>query len=101
MSVPHLNHLAQLIDNDSNAATAQPAECVYPPVRTWPEWANWCGLDRTGYWVFYEREPVTSEHGRTPSGGNWGKPVAGEPQPNWAAMIYQRPTQPAEDQNDE
>lgn len=96
MSAPHLNHLAQLIGNDSHAATAQPAERVYPPVSTWPEWANWCGLDPSGSWVFYECEPVTSEHGRTPNGGSWGKPLAGEQQPNWAVMIYRRPAQPAE-----
>lgn len=83
------------------SATAQPAECVYPPLSAWPQWANWCGLDATGYWVFYECEPVTSEHGRTPNGGSWGQPVAGEPQPNWAVMIYRRPAQSAEGHTNE
>lgn len=81
------------------SATAQPAECAYPPLSTWPQWANWCGLSAAGYWVFYECEPVTSEHGRKPNGGFWGKPIAGEQQPNWAVMIYRRPAQPAECQH--
>lgn len=69
---------------------AEAAKPVYPPEDTWPEWANWCGLDPSGYWVFYEREPVTSDVGRTPSGGSWGKPVLDEPQPCWQVMLYPR-----------
>jgi hypothetical protein len=75
---------------DAVLAEPQGEPAIYPAVETWPAWAQWCGLDPSGYWVFYERKPVTSEHGRTPNGGSWGQPQPGEPQPNWTVMIYPR-----------
>ena len=71
----------------------EPEKLIYPAVSTWPGWASWIGLDATGYWVFYENKPETSEVGRIPQGGQWGGPRFAEPQRGWAEMLYERPTQ--------
>jgi hypothetical protein len=71
----------------------EPEKFIYPAVSTWPEWAGWIGLDATGYWVFYENRPETTEVGRIPKDGRWGRPCSAEPQRGWAEMIYERPTQ--------
>lgn len=39
-------------------------ENIAPRIQTWPAWANWCGLDPAGFWVFYENEPITTADGR-------------------------------------
>lgn len=69
----------------------KPEKFIYPDVSTWPEWAGWVGLDATGYWVFYENKPETTEAGRLPQGGQWGSPRFAESQRGWAEMLYERP----------
>lgn len=68
---------------------------IYPPLEVWPAWSNWCGLAPSGYWVFFEREPVTTNTSREASTGQWGNSLPGEYLPNWREMLYQRPMEEA------
>lgn len=65
---------------------------IAPPVQSWPTWANWCGLDPAGYWVFYENEPITTSEGRLPNGGQWGIPRECDVAvyESWEALTFSR-----------
>lgn len=65
---------------------------IAPAIQTWPFWANWCGLDPVGYWIFYDNKPTTTPEGRVPNGVNWGEPrecvcpVHG----SWESLLFSR-----------